>query len=517
MVFALSAFGADEVSITILHTTDLHSSVQPAVSVPGSAPLGGIARCATEIRRIRAENRNVLLLDLGDLFQGGALGWLTQGRAMIQAINLLHDDAWILGNHEFDWGLPTLADRIHESQVPVLAANMGFSEPSPLRPEIRASLEKIRPFLIREFDGVKVGIVGLTTPGIPNWSRPNLLDGVTFEDSVAALRRVIPQMKAAGCQILILGVHQGIREQGDDHANQIFAIARAFPEIDVILGAHTHQAHAQQMVQNVLYSQAGFWGSHLGRVDLVFDRARGKLRERRAHLIPMDDSIPRDAELLAALAPALRATDAFLAAPIGEAAERLDSEGAPKRATPIFNLLCAAIAGEIQSRGGRVDAVLHGVLNEQAAVEMGPIRGRDLYALVPYENTIGVARLTRGELLEVLEENATAYRSPRFRGLWGLTMKLRPSAPEGKRVLFLGDREGRSLAAEASLRVAFNSYDLASGGDRWKRLREIISRPGADLVEYDFQTRDAVQNYIQHHSPLRADHTAWWTLEKTRL
>ena len=523
------ALPAREVPLVILHTTDLHSAILPTVPendprsiIPSGAdssvgPLGGFARCATAIREIRAKERNVLWLDNGDTIEGNALGWLTRGAAIIRAMNLLGCSGWTLGNHEFDWGLDALAPCMNEFQGDLLAANLRYEAPLGASPEIAKAFARVKPFVIREMDGVKVGILGLTTPGIPSWSRPRLIPGLVVEDSLVALRRVVPQAKAAGCEVLVLSAHQGLRPQGDDHANQIASLARGFPEIDVIIGGHSHQPFEEQTTSGVLYTQANYWGSHLGRIDLVWDTDARRITSRKARLLPMDASIAQDPQVLAALRADLDRTQAVLGEKLGEAAVAIEATGGPKAPSPLHDLLCAAIAEAVKSRGGKVDAVLHGLLaDKKTCLPAGTLRMADVWSIVPYENTVGVAEFTRDQLIEILEENASAYDSPRFRGLWGLTMKIMRSAPPGKRIVFLGDREGRTLPPDARIRLAANSYDLASGGQRWPKLRELADSPEAKLVEYDFQTREALAEYLRKHSPLQPTQPTWWSIERAK-
>lgn len=523
------ALPAREVSLVILHTTDLHSAILPAVPAnnprsfapapadPSAGPLGGFARCATTIREVRAKERNVLWLDNGDTIEGNALGWLTRGAAIVRALNLLGCSSWTLGNHEFDWGLDALASRMNEFQGDLLAANLRYEAPPGAPPEIAKAFARVKPFVVREMDGVKVGILGLTTPGIPSWSRPRLIPGLVVEDSLVALRRAVPQAKAAGCEVLVLSVHQGLRPQGDDHANQVATLARAFPELDAIIGGHSHQPFEEQTTGGVLYTQANYWGSHLGRIDLVWDTDQKRVTSRKARLLPMNASVPMDAQVLDALRADLDRTRAVLDEKVGEAAAAIEATGGPKAPSPLHNLLCAAIAEAVEARGGKVDAVLHGLLaDNKTGLPVGTLHMADVWSVVPYENTVGVAEFTRDQLIEILEENAAAYDSPRFRGLWGLTMKIMRSAPPGKRVVFLGDREGRTLPPDARVRLAANSYDLASGGQRWPRLRALADSPGAKLIEYDFQTREALAEYLRKHSPLQPDRPTWWSIERAK-
>ena len=111
------------VTISLLHTTDLHGHILPTVDYDGRADLGGMARCVTQIRRWRAENPNSLLIDIGDVYQGTEFALSDQGRMMIELFNLLRYDAWIVGNHEFDWGIEPFLQAVARSAMPVLAAN----------------------------------------------------------------------------------------------------------------------------------------------------------------------------------------------------------------------------------------------------------------------------------------------------------------------------------------------------------------------------------------------------------
>ncbi len=232
----VSRLSAREVPITIIHTCDLHGNILPTESYEGKTNVGGIARCATVIRQIRAQEKNVLLVDAGDTMQGTPVSFLNDGQVMVKCLNQLHYDSWTWGNHEFDWGLGKLAACAELAKVPIVVANMQEAGSGGNTNSQRIT-SRAKPYVVREIDGVKVGIIGLDTPDIQSWSRPQLFAGLEFKDSVETLRRVIPQARAEGAQVLVLVCHQGYREAGDDHANQINAIARNFPELDVIIGA----------------------------------------------------------------------------------------------------------------------------------------------------------------------------------------------------------------------------------------------------------------------------------------
>ncbi len=506
-----SCVWAREVSLTIVATTDLHGHVLPTESYEGLSNLGGIARCATVIRQIRAENRNTLLVDAGDTSQGTAIGYLTGGLAMVKVLNALHYDAWVWGNHEFDWGLEKLAECAAAAEVPILNANLQAAAPAPSADSAAARILSRRQFFVlREIDGVKVGIIGLNTPGIPHWSRPGLIQGLQVRDSVETLKTVVPALRQAGAQVLVLVCHQGYREAGDDHANQINAIARNFPELDVIIGGHTHREFPEFEVSNVLYCQAGYFGIDLGRVDLVFDTERGRVVRRAAKTILMDGRVPLDDKVVKLVGREIDQSQKLLGTVIGEAKADFDLRGAPKRETSIHDLIFDSVAEALRNRGVRLDGIVHGILERRGTIEKGAITIGDIWKVMPYENTLGCCELSRSDLLAILEEDATVYGKWDFRGIAGLRWVFDPAAPEGHRTISLTHADGSPVKADEHLMVAFNSYDLASGGLRWKKLREIVDRPESKLQEYDCQTRQAVIDYVRNHGTVSPAIKGWW-------
>jgi 2',3'-cyclic-nucleotide 2'-phosphodiesterase (5'-nucleotidase family) len=514
-VLCWTAAFAREVAITILATTDLHGHILPTSDYDGNPNLGGLARCATVIRQVRQQEKNVLLVDAGDTFQGTAVSWLSGGRVMVKLLNELRYDAWVLGNHEFDWGLEKLAACVELAEAPILNANLHAAGESSADDPAARILARTQPFVLRELDGVKVAIIGLNTPGIPNWSRPRLIRGLRFADSVETLKAVVPAVRRAGAQVIILVCHQGYREAGDDHANQIKAIAYNFPELDVIIGGHTHRNFPEYKLRDILYCQPGYHGIHLGRVDLVFDTATNRVTQRKSNTLRMDERIAPDRRVLELAGEELDRTEKLLATVVGEALGEFTLRGAPRAETPIHNLIFDSIAAALKAEGVEVDAIVHGILGRRATLSKGPVSIADIWQVVPYENTIGVAQLTPGELIEILEENAAVYRGTSFRGIWGLRWVLNPDAPAGRRTISLRWPDGTEPDPDRRLAVAFNSYELASGGLRWQRLRELADRPEAGLREYDLQTRQAVIDHVRAQGQIAPVVRGWWKAEKT--
>lgn len=484
--------GAREVRLTLLCTTDLHGRVLPAFAAEPGDEAGSLLRCATLVERARRTEPNVLLLDCGDAYQGSAESWLTHGDIMVRAMRWLRYDACALGNHDFDWGLPALARLVATQSMPVLAADLAVP------PGVDHPLPSVRGFVVREIDGVKVALVGLATPGIPSWLRPDGLGGLQLLPSVKALTRVMPQVREADPDVLVLLAHQGYQPGGDDFANQVRQIAANFPEFDVILGGHQHVVIPGAQIQGVLYVQAGCHAQVLGRVRLVYDTVRRRVVRREADMLPVDAGVPECRELREVLRADLDRTAAYLYEEVGRCTNDFTARPDKGGLSPVQQLICAAIAEKTGA-----DVVLHGLLADYP-LRAGPVRQRDIWGVIPYENRVACAWLTPAEITALLEENAGLLESRYYMGVYGLSYELRPDAPPGRRVRGVRGEHGEVIHARKRLKVAFNSFTAASGGQRFPQLRRIIEEPQARLEMTAFDTREALTDYVRKHRPLKA-------------
>src|ERR1700745_3720007 len=159
---AAAALNSHTVCISILHTTDIHGHILPTSDYDGNPDRGGLARCITQIRRWRRQNPNSILIDVGDVYQGTDVSFRNKGELMIDLFNYLGYDAWIVGNHEFDWGIETFHQALQRSTMPVLAANTILEgAPAGTFSDREHPLAKIQPFILTEIAGIKLAIIGI--------------------------------------------------------------------------------------------------------------------------------------------------------------------------------------------------------------------------------------------------------------------------------------------------------------------------------------------------------------------
>src|SRR5437763_6683087 len=376
---AAAALNPDTVCISILHTTDLHGHILPTSDYDGNLDRGGLARCATQIRRWQRENPNSILVDVGDVYQGTDVSLRNKGALMIDLLNHLEYDAWVVGNHEFDWGMEFFERVLQQSNMPVLAANM-LMEGKPEFPDAKHPFAKIQPFILKEIAGIKIAIVGITTPGMPFWLWPEFTRGLDFRHPVEPVRRALMRAKRGGANAIVLTGHMGLKTRtgGDAFANTVMALTSELPAVAVFIAGHTPQAVPRRLTNGVLFTQADHFGIHVGRVDLLFDRNSKKLLRREALCELMDRRLDPDQVVLSRAGSQLRQSEASLAQPIGELTETLHARGRRGQPSEIEKLIGAAITETLADRSIIVDAVMHGDFDENARLTAGLTNVKDI-------------------------------------------------------------------------------------------------------------------------------------------
>jgi 2',3'-cyclic-nucleotide 2'-phosphodiesterase/3'-nucleotidase len=490
----------DTVRISILHTTDLHGHILPTSDYAGNADLGGFARCVTQIRRWRRQNPNSILIDAGDVYQGTEVSLRTSGLMMIDLFNYLEYDAWIVGNHEFDWGLETFANAVTRSAMPVLAANMSITGSGDH--DLRSNpFAKLQPYVLKQLDGIKIAVIGVTTPGMPFWFRPEFIRGFDFQHSVEPVRRAIVSARNEGADAIVVAGHMGLRARsgGDDFANNVMALTSEFPDIAAFIAGHTHQTIPSRQTNGVLLTQADHFGIHVGRVDLIFDRASKRLLRREATCELMPNRVPLDQTILSRTKSALDKSAAALAQPIGTLAETLRVRSRPGEPGQVEELIGAAIKEELRERNVAVHGAMHGVFDERNNFAAGPKTVDDAWDLIPFENYIVTGRLTAEEIKAIMEE---VYQSREPRNLLGFEIQTEGIGFD-RRITGMRLTDGRSLERESRYTIAFNSFDSRSAGHRFMKLRAILETPATNCTFHPVLTRDAIINYFRRHGVVR--------------
>ncbi len=509
-------------SITLLDTTDTHGRLIPWDYYGDKPENRGLAKLATLIKQARAEDPDALLLDCGDTIQGTPLAYYfaekdtSKPNPMIAAFNLLHYDAMAVGNHEFNFGEEAMWKAKGESKFPWLAANIKetYTQGTPYFP----------PYIIKNVKGVRVGIVGFVTPGIPYWEVPDHYKGYQFEQIVRAAKRVIPEVRPK-VDLLVVITHSGfVRDPVSGEAwseqmpgeNTVPDLAEQVPGIDVIFFGHTHSELPEKFINGVLLSQPKNWGTSLARADIAMERDAGgrwSVVSKHARIIPATASVPDDPEIMRLAAPYQEATEKYLDTPIATSRKDLSAKYARYEDNPLLDVVL-----DTERDAGHADVSMATMLYAGARIPPGPVTVRQAAALYIYENTLYVVQMTGAQLKEALEHSAAFFSGWPLRA--GETEKL-PSynADQASGVSYtvdltraVGDRiedlrfKGKPLDPSQSLRVAINNYRYTGGGGYsvFKGLPVVYRSPS--------EIRELVIDYLTRAKAIPAEAAGNWKI-----
>jgi len=275
----LKANAADTV-ITILHTNDTHSQIDPLPANDVNAGKGGVARRATLVKRIRKENPNTLLVDAGDVLQGTPYFNFYKGEVEYKAMSAIGYDVGTLGNHEFDNGVEKLADALKFANFDIVSSNY----------DVKSTVleQRVKRYVVKTVGGIKIGLFGLGVSPV-GLITPDNFKGVTYIDPVVAAREVVKKLRDEERCALIVGMsHLGYYEDGKRGDSMV---AAQVDGIDFIASGHTHTFMKEPVFQTqpcgnkTMIFQVGKSGIHLGRVDFTF-RA-GKVASFKAQLLDL--------------------------------------------------------------------------------------------------------------------------------------------------------------------------------------------------------------------------------------
>ena len=424
--------------LTILQINDVYSTVPVA-------DVGGLARVATLKRRMAAAGRTPFLVLAGDFLSSSVASTVFKGEQMIAALNATGLDMATLGNHEFDFGVDLLIQRMKEARFQWVVSNV-------IDIQTGKPIGDAAPYVVRTFGGLKVGFIGLclTSEGI---SRDKLARVRLIDPQVAAAT-YLPMLKAEQVDVVVAVTHLTF---ADDRA-----LAERFPEIDVIIGGHEHFP-ITATENRTLISKAGSEAKFVARIDIA-RRTSGAI-ERFYELIPITNALPDDP----AAAAVINSYEARLGGELDAkvAATEVPLDGVAQRLRTSETNLGNLVADAMRAGTGVQIAILNGGgIRGDRVFGAGPITRRMVLEIHPFDNVVCEVSISGRTLLGAL--NHGVARLPvvagQFPQVSGLTMRVDPQAAPGSRVsdVRIG---GRPLDPAATYTVAIPDYVLHGGDD----------------------------------------------------
>ena len=457
LLFAASlASCARQHGIRILHINDFHGFEEAYKPYGSEDARGGLAYLAARAEALRAE-KPTLFLAAGDIIQGSNWANMFQGKSSIEAMNAMKLDAMVVGNHEFDFGQTVLTERIKEANFPVLGANV-------------LGLSALKPYIIKELDGLSIAVIGVVTGDAPVSTHPKNVSGLQFLSPVDTVEKYVRQLRGKSDLVIVLS-HIGFGADID--------LAKKVEGIDVIVGGHTHTKVAKPaVVGKTLVVQAFEHGKVLGVLDLTVKK--GGIARADGWLEPVAP-VGQQSKIVDAIVDKYQGkVDSFFNQTIGESLADLDGVHVRRQETNLGNLVT-----DIMRKASGADAAIINGGTIRTSIRKGPVKAGDVYAALPADNYIVAVRLTGKQIRVTLEHGVSAIDEDegRFPQVSGLAFAYDRFAPKGSRVkeVFIG---GSPLAADREYSIATNDF-LAAGGDGYKAFGEAVKSSGASTVVND--------------------------------
>lgn len=486
----------DSVCAVILSLNDEHGALLPErYSWSGDRPAGGAVAAAAYVSRVRSTSRcPVFLLSAGDLWQGTLISNLTRGRASIDVMNELGYDAVAIGNHEFDWGIRTLRELTQRARFPFLSANI-FGKGTDRHPPWA------RPYVILEKEGVRVGVIGVTTLSTPYTTHPDSVADLDFRSISEALDRYIPRVRAAGAHFVVALIHAGgfcrdgeppgIRCAGE----AIDGLEGTKSRFDYAITGHTHSRISDTLRgAPVVQSYANL--SAIGRGRLVRHPSGEVVSELIEIATLYPDAAGDQAGGVAALVERYAEEAREVAErPIATLADPL--EEAYRGASTLGRIIADA---QRRAAGAEIAFMNNGGI--RAALPAGPVSYGEVFRVHPFQNTLIRLTLSGRLLLAALESSLDEEGIAS--NISGLKVEYDAEAAE-RRVLCARLADGRPVRPDSTYSVVVNSFMAAGGAGYWM-FKEADAAEQTGIVDVD-----ALVDYLQAlPQPVRAPREPRW-------
>lgn len=444
-----TAFAAESTSLTILHVNDVHGRVEYA-SPEENDPSIGFAKMKTKVDEWRAEKPNLLLLNAGDTLHGTVDINLSEGKSMIDLMNLMGFDAMVPGNHDFNYGYQRLLELKGLADFPIVAANIEKDDGS----------EDFDGYTIKEMDGIKVGIFGIATEETKHKSHPDNTKGIEFGDYLQASNKMVEKLREEDVDIIVALVHVGVDGETEVTARDI---ARLVDGLDVVIDGHSHTELPQgELIGNTLLAQAGYHGKNIGVVELeIKDK---EVMKKSASLYGVEEvaDVKEDAEIKAAIDVIKEKNDIVKKEIIGKTTVDLVGERDVVRAgeSTLGNVITDAM---LKATGADVALTNGGGI--RASIEKGDITLGDAMTSFPFTNFLSTIEVKGQDIMDAIEFGVDAYpdTAGKFPHVAGMKYVFNPTKPAGQRVASITIGE-EPIDLEKTYTLVSNDF-VATGGD----------------------------------------------------
>ncbi len=506
-------------NITLFETSDIHGYLFPTdYQTRKHEAEFGLFKIATLLENERASLEGPsLTIENGDIIQGSPLTHYIvkekkEASVVMDAVNRCQFDAGVLGNHEFNYGMDYLNSAVKGADYPILCANIVNKEGKPAFGQAYKLFEK---------EGVKIAVLGLTTPYIPNWEHPENIEGLQFKSAVESAHEYVPILREQA-DVVVVSYHGGFEKdlisgketEIQTGENEGYALLHEVEGIDVLLTGHQHRVIAEKINQTAVV-MPGDKGTYLGKVTLEVEKVNGKFKVIDS--IPevlSTEGVPVHQKLTEEFKQVNDEVEEWLDSPIGEVQGNMridDVEQARRVEHPYVEFV-----HNVQMHYAECDISGTALFNNQAKGFGEKVTMRDVVLNYIYPNTLAVLKVSGADLKAALERSATYFElddsgaiivNPQFVNpkpqmynydmYEGIDYTIDVTRPMGKRIVQL-DYKNEPVQPDDSLEIVINQYRAVGGGDydmfdASKIIRE-VTMPMNELMG----------DYFSLHSPVKA-------------
>ena len=486
-LFALSAVStamAQEVNIKLLGTSDIHGRVVPwSYGADVEDKSGSYAQIATYVKDVRKNNKNVVLVDVGDAIQDNQVDVFAKDKKYYKdhpipkVLNEMKDDVFVLGNHEFNFGMEALDEILKDIKAKKLTANFYYKKNDKRYIDATTIIEK---------DGVKLGIIGLSTPMSAKFEEDtgNLKD-MKFTSPTEEARTQVEKLKAKGVDAIIVIAHMGIENENKIPDTGMRDVINAVDGIDVVIAGHMHKDVPSETIKNTLITEPHRYGTVVSEVDLTFDindKKEVKLVKKESKTVPVKalEADKKIAEIYKPYHEKLRELNNVV---IGQTENEMVPQETKHGVSAAFSkdTGLSSFINDVEQHYSGADVVTFSFDHQKARMNKGDIKKKDIIFNYRYAGgDVTVYEMTGKQLKEYMEWSANyfdtiqpgdteyRYNAERKKSKYvtydifgGVNYKIDLRNPQGSKIVDLTLADGKPVTDDMKLKVGMNSYRFA--------------------------------------------------------
>lgn len=486
-LFALSAVStamAQEVNIKLLGTSDIHGRVVPwSYGADVEDKSGSYAQIATYVKDVRKNNKNVVLVDVGDAIQDNQVDVFAKDKKYYKdhpipkVLNEMKYDIFVLGNHEFNFGMKALDEILKDIKAKKLTANFYHKKNDKRYIDATTIIEK---------DGVKLGIIGLSTPMSAKFEEDtgNLKD-MKFTSPTEEARTQVEKLKAKGVDAIIVIAHMGIENENKIPDTGMRDVINAVDGIDVVIAGHMHKDVPSETIKNTLITEPHRYGTVVSEVDLTFDindKKEVKLVKKESKTVPVK-ALEADKKIVEIYKPYHEKLRELNNVVIGQTANEMVPQETKHGVSAAFSkdTGLSSFINDVEQHYSGADVVTFSFDHQKARMDKGDIKKKDIIFNYRYAGgDVTVYELTGKQLKEYMEWSANyfdtiqpgdteyRYNAERKKSKYvtydifgGVNYKIDLRNPKGSKIVDLTLADGKPVTDDMKLKVGMNSYRFA--------------------------------------------------------